>query len=542
MVSVKTSVHGKDPPDKGESTRIIVQDFFLDMLSREDLKPSQAILDDFYQAVQQKLEEEEDIVQSITDFDVLFAFIKTICIQLYEDYAKKIRASVKSIPPPPPLPSFENIPPPTLSNSANGPPPPPPLPNFSNIPPPPPLPNSGFIPPAPPPPPMQHQKVLGSFSNTPVRSKRFRASNKLKIRTHRQVPSESVWSLQHGDRIKEAADLFPNESYESKFCVPLEGAQQRESLYRRPSLGAVGNSGPVVICLLDTKRSNNISIALSRLKTIEDVIDIMNKVEAGDITIPEETLSALIISEPTGEELALIESFSGPSSQLNFPEKVVAEFSKRPALPWMLRSLRYMQKIPVWAKELRSGLELLSTAFTALRQSKMVVKLLLCYRQLYELNNVIYGDQRPVQGIAIEGLLEFGHVKSKDGSMTMTDYLIQQLPTASKELECEISCLDNIANVDWDGLSGIMNDVQNGIKYLTDNLPPNAPRDFVIQARDFQDIWIQETDSLVNEHQKCQEQWQDLCTYFVLDDQDYKPSDLFEIWNQVRSQLKAKSV
>lgn len=530
MVSAHTSAHAKDPPDKGESIKTIAQDFFLEMLSREDLTPSEAIQNDFYAAVKQKLAEDQDIVQAITDYDVLSAFVKTICIQLYEDFAKKIRASSKSIPPPPPMPNSLNA----------APPPPPPLPNFSNIPPPPPLPNCGSIPP--PPPPFQNQSVLGSFSNTPVRSKRFRASNKLKIRTHRQVPSESVWSLQHGDRIKEAADLFPSESYESIFCVPLERTQQRESLDRRPSLGALGSSGPMVICLLDTKRSNNISIALSRLKTIEDVIEIMNKVEAADISISEETLSALIISEPTGEELALIESFSGPSSQLNFPEKVVAEFSKRPAMSWMLRSLRYMQKIPVWAKELRSGLELLSAAFSALRQSKMVIKLLLCYRQLYELNNVVYGDQRPVQGIAIEGLLEFGHVKSKDGSMTLTEYLIQQLPTASRDLDCELSCLDRIGNIDWDGISGIMNDVQNGIKYLSDNMPPGAPRDFIIQAREFQETWALQTDTLVVEHQNCQHQWQDLCTYFVLDDQDYKPSDLFEIWNQVRAQLRAKTM
>lgn len=527
MVSAHTSTHAKDPPDKEDSIKIIVQNFFIEILSREDLIPSEVIQNEFYAAVNQKLLEDQDIVQNITDLDVLSAFIKTICIQLYEEFAKKIRASSKSIPPPPPLP-----------NSVNGPPPPPPLPlpNFSNIPPPPPFPNCGSIPP-----PFQNQSVLGSFSNTPVRSKRFRASNKLKIRTHRQVPSESVWSLQHGDRIKEAADLFPSESYESNFCVPLERTRPRESLDRRPSLGALGNSGPMVICLLDTKRSNNISIALSRLKTIEDVVDIMTKVEAADISIPEETLSALIISEPTGEELTLIESFSGPSSQLNFPEKVVAEFSKRPAMSWMLRSLRYMQKIPVWAKELRSGLELLSAAFSALRQSKMVIKLLLCYRQLYELNNVIYGDQRPVQGIAIEGLLEFGHVKSKDGSITLTEYLIRRLPTASRDLDCELGCLDRIGNVDWDSISGVMNDVQNGIKYLGDNMPLSAPRDFIIQAREFQESWASQTDALAIEHQNCQQQWQDLCTYFVLDDQDYKPSDLFEIWNQIRAQLRAKT-
>ncbi len=502
-----------------------VEIFFDDMIRREGLKveAQKEIFNTFLAHVQSQLEDEEQIVATIEDDQVLEAFIKTICIQLYEEYAKQLRSQVigdivtmvtsdivtgsieagdivASIPPFPPISA-----PPPISTPLLPPPPPPPIPP---------------------------QSVLGSCQPRNHKNNRsdFKAAHKLKIRTHRQVGNDSLWAQPYGDLIKEAQDSFTETDFLRLFCLPT--SQKHSTL---PALSQSSTS-MAVICLLDTKRSNNISIALSRMKSVEEVCELMGKIEEANLPdLSEDDLTALIKSEPTAQELKLLNEFKGPVEMLNFPEKVLYQFSLRPGLPWMLRAVRYMQKVPGWLDDCKRGLTILSATYQCLLSSPAVLKLMLSARRLHELNNVVFGDGRPVQGIALEGILEFSRLESVDGShLPLAAYLTQRLPQLPQQLKNDLeSVLKEAIQVDWTSLGSLLADIQAGLAHFTSPQTIQLSRAFTIRKTDFIAQFEDSITALASAHAACAQEWKNVCTYFELDQAEYTPTDFFLLWTQI---------
>jgi diaphanous 1 len=458
----------------------------------------------------------------------------------------------------PPLPNI-SIPPP--------PPPPPPLPQSLTIPPPPPLPQSlnsslktssiinSSIPPPPPPPPFPQNSSLkppllngltssnpegGIFGSTIERRTKssVRALRKLKILTIMHVSSNSIWAVANSDTLKEAEELIPLDQFEKLFCASKEvmEAQQR-NIERRQS---IVSAGPVVVCLLDVKRSTNISISLSQLRSFQEIQSLFSRIKEADTDIPDELLCALIKCEPSQEEVEMVKEYDGDFEALNIPEKFVLEFSKTVEMAWMIRVLRYMQRIPQWAANLQNGVNALRDNFWALRHSQLVLKLMICLRRLYELNNVIYGQNRAIQGISFEGVLEFAKVSSaqehSNSNVTMIDFLESLMPGIGDQLLESLTNLNKAVEADWDLLAGDLADLKVADRFFFQKQYDSANL-FMAKVQPFFLEWHDRIQKLDTEFTECRSSWLDLCEYFQQDPEATKPNDFLRTWTELIKQL-----
>lgn len=438
-----------------------------------------------------------------------------------------------SIPPPPPMPPTSIVPPPPLPHASSMPPPPPPLPYASSM------------PPSPPPPPLPNgQKAInpdgGVFGSVIERKTKpaVKALRRLKIQTIVHVSSNSIWATANSATLVEAENLILVEMFENLFCASSETIEaQQKNMERRQS---IVSAGPAVVCLLDTKRSTNISISLSQLRNFQEIQSLFNRIKQADRDIPDDLLCALIKCEPSCDEVEMVKSYDGEFDILNIPEKFVLEFSKTPDMDWMIRALRYMHKIPHWAADLQGGLNSLRDNFWALRHSQLVLKLMICLRRLYELNNVIYGQQKAIQGISFEGVLEFAKVHSLDGtsdsSVNMLEFLEARMPDISDQLRESLADMDKAVAADWDVLAGDLADLKVADRFFFQK-PDNPSDPFMVKVRPFFKEWHDCIMKIDAEFTDCRSAWLDLCEYFQEDPETVKPNEFLRIWSELLGQL-----
>lgn len=421
--------------------------------------------------------------------------------------------------------------PPSIPKDDNITPPPPPLPQSSNslIPPhPPPLANAKI---PPPPPPM----IFGSVAPRKQSKSSLQSLRKLKIPALQHVSSNSIWAVADLGTVKEAEEIIPRTEFEKLFCTSTD---VRPSPSQR--MNSIRSAAPTVICLLDTKRSTNISISLSQLKTFSEIQNLFDRIRNADTKISEDLLNALIKCEPSADEIEIVKSYNGDFEALNIPEKFVLEFAKTAEMAWMIRVLRYMQKIPIWSAELQNGVRALRDVFWSLRHSQLVLKLMICLRRLYELNNVVYGQQRPVQGISLEGILEFAKIPSAHDSekMSMLEFLERQMPDVSEQLRESLRPIDKVIVIDWDVLAGDLTDLKVASRFFFQKSPEdNLDHPFVNQVKPFFSDWQDKIQKIDAEFTDCRRAWLDLCEYFQEDPDSVKPHEFLRIWIELIGQL-----
>ena len=486
----------------------------------------------FVESVTDRLQSESLVIESIDEFQVLEAYAKVLAMQVYEEEGSNIRFELgtnrgtrcenenkhlrkskepPSLPPPPPPP-----PPPLPQSSDTG--------NFKSS-----------MPPPPPPPPKNN--FIPIFGSTIPRKQKpsVQALRRLKIPALQNVSSNSIWASADYKTVKEVEDLIPIKEFENLFCAE---AVERTSLEKRKSILV---TGPTVVCLLDVKRSTNISISLSQLKSFSEIQSLFERIRQADRDIPEEILCSLIKCEPSGEEIEMVKSYKGDFDALNIPEKFVLEFSKVSEMAWMIRILRFMLKIPIWAAELRDGVSALKDIFWSLRHSQLVLKLMVCLRRLYELNNVVYGQQKSVQGISFEGILEFAKIHSikdreKDNgtSISMLEFLERRMPNISDQLK---DLTGKIISIDWDVLAGDLTDLKVADRFFFQKPKPDESVTFFHRVQPFFLEWHEKIQKIDSEFTDCRSAWLDLCEYFQESPDNVKPHEFLAIWSEMIGQL-----
>lgn len=510
-------------------------------------------------------------LESIDDFQVFEAFIKVLAVQVYEEEGPNIRFELRrrlkgqrtgvSQAEPPKSTTLQESEMRALCSkheavadhpkheSVTDHPPPPPLPNSSHPPAPPPLPpllNSGYpLPPPPlplppplaPPPPAPLGTIFGS---APARKHKpsIQAARKLQIFPLQHVSSNSIWAAADTETVKEVEDLIPIKEFENLFCESSDKTDARHLKKLELTKSAIV-TGPVVICLLDTKRSTNISISLSQLRTFAEIQSLFNRIKGAEADIPEDLLSALIKCEPSGEEINLVNGYSGDFEALNLPEKFVLEFAKTPYMAWMIRVLRYMHKIPHWAKELQDGINALRDNFWTLRHSQLVLKLMVCLKRLYELNNVVYGQQKAVQGISFEGILEFAKIHSiQNTGISMLEFLESHMPGISDQLRESLESMDEAVITDWDVLAGDLADLKVADRFFFLQKSEDRETSFMSQVRPFFTEWHERIQKIDGDFIDCRSSWLNLCEYFQEDPEAVKPNEFLGIWSELLTQLE----
>ena len=432
--------------------------------------------------------------------------------------------------PPPPLPGGSGAPgpPPPLPGGSGAPGPPPPLPGGSGAPGPPPLPGGGGPPGPPPPPgggpggppplPGMAPRAMGR-----PKKKQLKPSTKMKGLAWAKIDDKkidnTIWDKNINDDNVIKTDLDFKE-LESIFCA----AQPKVEAEEAPAEGAGGAGGPKkkqVISILDPKRSNNVSIMLSRFGKMAYAEIRKAIMDLNEEVLPMENVAALKQLTPEPEEIEQLKEFSGDVENLGKAEKFFLEMMKIKALAPRLNALHTKQGFDAKLNAARSAVLIMLDAVKEIKQSKKLPKLL---ELVLAIGNFLNGGtfRGGAYGFKLETLAKITEVRASDNKTNMLNYLAQYCETKDKYKDLLTiqddfphivdACKESIpqAQTDLNKLKGELTQVENAIKTA-----PNPPGDrFVEVMTAFHEKNAATLEETLNLHSKLEKDFKELLDYF----------------------------
>lgn len=164
------------------------------------------------------------------------------------------------------------------------------------------------------------------------------------------VVEKTIWNKLDDEKIK-----FNTSEFEQLFCSALPSSGKKKVNKPKP----VEESKEIK--LLDSKRSNNVSIALSRLRLPhENVRTALFNMDTN--VLDEETLTMLANCAPQADEMKKLKEYTGPLSQLATPERFMKVVMEVPAVGARIGHLTFKAQYPHLCEEIGDNLTLLTSA------------------------------------------------------------------------------------------------------------------------------------------------------------------------------------
>jgi hypothetical protein len=291
-----------------------------------------------------------------------------------------------------------------------GPPPPPPMMGGGG-PPPPPMPGVA-------PPPMPGKKA-----EAPEKKKAdVKPGTKMKAFNWTKIPPRkvdgSVWSKLDDTKVK-----LDHKALEELFGVLGDGAA-------KPAKAAApkGEGGKeAVISVLDPRRSQNLTIMLSRFKGMT-FVQLRKAIESLDTTVlTPDNLKALVTAVPTAEEIELLkEHLDTPPERLGKADQYLIEMSRVPRLEERLESILFYGQFQSRFVVAQQEVHVLRTACSEVRDSKRLQALL---EYILAIGNYVNGStfRGAAFGFKLDSLLKLLEVKSNDGRASLMHYVVDTL-------------------------------------------------------------------------------------------------------------------
>lgn len=297
-------------------------------------------------------------------------------------------------PPPPPPPSGASPPPPPPP--PGGPPPPPPPPG--GPPPPPPPPGGPPPPPAPggppPPPGMKGRGIKKEVEMEKLRPIHWTGLASSSVQT-------TFWS-------QPSCDLTPIQDFLDKETRPLFRMTAIGGKKQGASLTA--SAAPSVISLIEPKRSNNISIMLSKWKHLE-WSEIKKSVLCECHSLNREDLEMLNKYAPETEELELLQRFNGDITQLPRAERFFLELSWVPNVQKKIKALLFEATFESSEAELHTSIAAYQEAANKLQNAQQFWIVL---EVILTLGNYLNASNRknPISGFKLSSLALVSDLRS----------------------------------------------------------------------------------------------------------------------------------
>lgn len=208
---------------------------------------------------------------------------------------------------------------------------------------------------------------------------------------------------------------LPVDELEALFALAAPAAPKAED--------AESDKAPRVLALLESKRSDNINIMLSRfrdlaLSQIREAI-----VNCDTATLPLERLLLIRPLLPTPEECKLVAEHEDDVEQMGKPERFVAELALVPRLPQRFDALIYKCQFAEKLESLERMVDNVLHALQALRDSRHFVKLL---EIVLALGNYLNGGtfRGAALGFKLSTVAELSSFRTNQGEPMMS-YLVQ---------------------------------------------------------------------------------------------------------------------
>jgi len=248
----------------------------------------------------------------------------------------------------------------------------------------------------------------------------------------------------------------------------------------RGSGSAAAGAGSAVVQLVDSKRSYTVNIVLARLRQTPDAI-VKAVLNMDSEFLSEETASQLISVAPTAEEIQVLQSFTGPTTQLGRAE---AFFLAVGAIPRFLPRLEFSLfrlKFPGLVEDVENSLKLHERAVKTLRYSSKLKRAMLL---VLEVGNFLNSGTRKGEayGFALNTLSKLVSTKSTDNKVTLMMFIAEELQRSSPDVlgfvkELEAAGIKEAARVETTFLESSVRKLESTVKRLGQELETHANRD-----------------------------------------------------------------
>ncbi|OUM65318.1 hypothetical protein PIROE2DRAFT_60114 [Piromyces sp. E2] len=344
-----------------------------------------------------------------------------------------------SIAPPPPPPMTGAPPPPPPPLGMGGPPPPPPPPGMGGPPPPPPPGMGGPPPPLPP--------GMGGPPPPPGMAPPPAPGGKLKISTGTKMKAvlwtkiaptqitNTFWKNVYEkpdieDKIRAEIDL-------EELCNKFRLSSPKTNNSSPPKSSSSQVKSPSHVSVLDSKRNNNISIIISRLKLDYNEISksLMNLDK--DHKLPDNILKVCLTNYPTPQEAEALSKYIYASDEetkeLNKAEMFLLNLLRIPKCHERLKAIQYKTQFTERVNDLKPDILIIITACKELKHSRKLSKML---ELILSIGNYMNGDsfRGGAFGFNIDLLTKLQDVKSTDSKSNLVNYLVKTIQKHYPEL------------------------------------------------------------------------------------------------------------
>ncbi|KAJ1523491.1 hypothetical protein ONE63_001344 [Megalurothrips usitatus] len=411
-------------------------------------------------------------------------------------------------PPPPPMPEAAPAPAPPPMPGAPPPPPPPPFPAPAPPPPPP-------VPGAPPPPPMagmvpveeplcvakSHYLTYPSrrslpadmtdgqwnpsgaakYNTFPHPRRKLKTLNWTKI-PNQVIGGKSVWSEVQNVEPKVQMDFH---QIEELFCQ--RQAAPAEDKVTKKTVSAVANAPaqPVVVNLLDSKRSLAVNIFLKQFRSGSD--EVINAINTGDASkLGAERLHGLQRLLPDKTELELIRSHPKDGGPLGSAEQFILNLANVPCYPVRIEAMLQKEQLPASAQELKPQLQnVIDTCDQVINNASLKEFLALILQFGNFLNAGSYAGN--AAGFKLNTLPKLLDMRTNKPRVTCLHYVVEVSETQNKDMlkfTTEMKQMRSAARISLEGLEEEVQAIANKTNKLNTMLK-GADKDVQKQYSDF---------------------------------------------------------
>merc|ERR1719361_2722014 len=221
-----------------------------------------------------------------------------------------------------------------------------------------------------------------------------------------------------------------------------------------------------VISVIDSRRAQNCTILLSKLKMTND--DISKAIISMDArgNFQTDMVEQMLKFTPTPEERAMLDEHAEEMEHLARADRFLFELSKITHYEQRLRTLHYKKKFNIWYAELKPKIVAVLEASREVQRSKRLKKML---EIILAFGNYMNRGQRGnAVGFKLSSLTRIADTKSScNKNMTLLHYIVDTCEKKFRDclfLEADLPHIKDAAKVNMKELERDMGQLRNGMK------------------------------------------------------------------------------
>lgn len=412
-------------------------------------------------------------------------------------------------------------------------PPPPAPPLAPPLPPPgppaPPAPPCGGAPMAPPPAPLKIEVVK---KNIPQPSNPLKSFNWSKLPETKL--SGTIWSELDDSKLYNTMEL---DCIDKLFCAYQKNGVANEGSIE--DLRQLGKNRTKVLSVIDSRRAQNCTILLSKLKmSDEDITKAILSMDSKE-QLPIDMVEQLLKFTPSSEEAALLEEHSDEIDSLARADRFLYEISKVPHYEQRLRSLHYKKRFQVTLNEITPRITSVMEASREVSRSRRLRRLLEIVLALGNYMN--RGARGNASGFRLTSLNRLADTKSSAAKgTTLLHYLVQILEKKFKDilkLDEDIPHVREASKVSLGELNKDMAQLRAGLKDVAREIEfhrsqsPLANDKFVPVMREFQATATCRLAEIEDQYQDMKTRFERAVRLFGEDSINAQPDEFFGIFD-----------